>query len=205
MRAGAPRDLLLAAAPGLDVGLLGRYGEEILRWNRAVRLVGPRDPGGVDVQIADALYPFLLRPPSFPLVDIGSGAGLPAIPIAVAFPGATVLCVEPLAKRASFLRHAARVLGLGGVRVLACRAEEAVVREPGLGGAFSCATARAVSDVPTLLALARPFLAAEGRAFLPRGGESPPAVAGWALAEDLPYPFLPTVGLRRLAVYAPLG
>ncbi|MEW6490770.1 MAG: RsmG family class I SAM-dependent methyltransferase [Thermodesulfobacteriota bacterium] len=179
---------------------LETYARELERWNRSLRLVGPRDLSGIRVQIADALCPFLLVPPAFPLLDIGSGAGLPAIPIALCFPGTPVFCLEPLAKRVSFLRHAARVLGLPALHVLAARMED-TSRHPQLLGSFATATARAVADPAALLAGARPFLRPDGQAFLLRGPEPPPEISGWELLRDLEYPPPPGVGPRRLAVY----
>lgn len=180
---------------------LEAYARELERWNRSMRLVGPRDLPGIRLQIADALCPFLLAPPAFPLLDIGSGAGLPAIPVALRFPGEPVFCLEPLAKRVSFLRHAVRTLGLTAVQVIAARTEEVGRLHPHLQGFFAAATARAVSDPVALLASARPFLRWDGIAFLLLGPEPPPAAAGWKLFRDLEYPSPPGLGPRRVAVY----
>lgn len=181
--------------PGLET-----YARELERWNRSMRLVGPRDLSGIRVQIADALCPFLLVPPAFPLLDIGSGAGLPAIPVALCSPREPVFCLEPLAKRVSFLRHAARVLNLTALHVLAARMEDAS-RRPELLGFFATATARAVADPAALLAGARPFLRTDGQAVLLLGPEPPPEVPKWELLRDLEYPPPPGLGPRRLAVY----
>lgn len=195
------RHLFPVAAPGsLPWAGLEAYARELARWNRSLRLVGPRDLPGIRVQIADALCPFLLVPPPFPLLDIGSGAGLPALPVALCFPGAPVFCLEPLAKRVSFLRHAGRVLGLAALHVLPGRMEDAS-RRPELRGFFAAVTARAVADPLVLLAGARPFLREDGQAFLLRGPAPPPAVPGWELHRDEQYPAPPGLGPRRLAVY----
>ncbi len=194
---------LTALRADLDVKGLEAYAGELEKWNRSIRLVGPKDREGVRLQVVDALLPFLLRPPPFPLLDIGSGAGLPGVPIALAFPGAAVTCLEPQGKRTTFLRHVARLLGLPAVRVVEARAEEAVAAEPGLAGAFPSVTARAVTDVPALLAMAKPFLAPEGVALLPRGGDPAGEVPGWVLEEDLRYPAPQGLGARHLAIYRP--
>lgn len=179
---------------------LETYARELERWNRSLRLVGPRDLPGIRLQIVDALCPFLLEPPAFPLLDIGSGAGLPAIPVALCCPGEPVFCLEPLTKRVSFLRHAARVLGLTALHVFPARMEDAS-RLPELLGSFATVTARAVTDPVALLAGARTFLRAEGKAFLLRGAELPPEITGWKLLRDLEYPPPPGLGPRRLAIY----
>jgi len=138
-----------------------RYCSILLEWNRAIRLVGPKDAAGIREQIVDSLLPYLLMKPSFPLLDIGSGAGLPAIPIAILNPKADIVCLEPRAKRTSFLRHAVRALGLSAVSIVEGRAS-ALDPPEGLIGKFSTVTARAVSEIETLLALARPCLAPGG-------------------------------------------
>ncbi|MDW7708972.1 MAG: RsmG family class I SAM-dependent methyltransferase [Deferrisomatales bacterium] len=177
------------------------YARELERWNRSVRLVGPRDLPGIRLQIADAVLPFLLVPPRFPLLDIGSGAGLPALPIALAWPGAVVVCLEPLGKRASFLRHAVRVLGLGRVRVVQSRHEEALREQPELAGSFASVTARALAAPHSLLKSARPFLAPSGDVFLLLGSGPAEPPIGWSSVEDLEYPPPPGAGPRRLQVY----
>lgn len=166
-------------APRPDFALLEKFVDELERWNKAVRLVGPYDREGIAVQIADSLLPFAHAAPAFPLLDIGSGAGLPAIPLATVWPTGEIRCVEPRSKRVSFIRHAARALGLGNVTATCARAEEALTEEPLLRGHFACVTARAVADVETLLALAEPYLIENGKVILGRGGEAVPSVGGW--------------------------
>ncbi len=208
-----PWALLSERRPNLDEEGLEAYAAELCRWNRAIRLVGPKDLDGIRVQIADALLPFLLVPPEFPLLDIGSGAGLPGIPIAIAFAGGTlsgspagvspIVCLEPNGKRASFLRHAARHRRLSHVGVVEARAEEACGSSPELRGAFRTVTARAVAEPEAVLALAAPFLAAGGRVVLPRGEEEAARIEGWRLCLDLPYRGPEGVGGRRVLSYAP--
>jgi 16S rRNA (guanine527-N7)-methyltransferase len=196
-----PWSCLKAQRGDLDWERLESYAREIERWNRAIRLVGPKDLAGIRLQIADALLPFLLVPPEFPLLDIGSGAGLPGIPIAISFPGRAVVCLEPLAKRVSFLHQAVRHLGLRNVRVVAARAEDAIDRHPELSGAFASVTARAVAETAALVPLGRSFLHPLGRFLLPRGQEEAPSPAGWRLAEERRYAAPEGLGERRLFVY----
>ena len=197
-----PWALLREMRPDVPTRRLEELAREMERWNRRIRLVGPRDIEGIRLQVADALLPFLKMPPPFPLLDLGTGAGLPLLPLAVVFPGAAVTGVEPRHRRVAFVRHAARVLGLPGVRVVTGRAPDVLAAHPDLRAAFRSATARALADVPTLLSWLDPFLAPGGLAILPRGGEPPPAVAGWELVRDEPYPGPPGMGPRRMAAYA---
>jgi 16S rRNA (guanine527-N7)-methyltransferase len=183
---------------------LDRFVEELLRWNLAIRLVGPRDRAGIQMQVVDAVLPFLHLPPRFPLLDIGSGAGLPGIPLALLHPHSDILCMEPRTKRVAFLRHVCRTLGLSHVRVLAHRTSEALGADPALAGSVLTATARAVADVPSLLDAARPFLAPEGRVLLPRGGQLPGALPpGWECTRCLPYAAPKPLGSRSVQEFRP--
>jgi 16S rRNA (guanine527-N7)-methyltransferase len=158
--------------PGLErVGLsaevlerLGLYASMLLDANAATNLTGARTRDEVAAHVADSLdlMPFV----SGPLVDVGSGGGFPAIPLAIAT-GLEAVLVESVAKKARFLERVAAALGLR-VRVRAQRAEEAA-RDPGLRERFACATARAVASTPVVLELTLPFLELGGVAVLQRG------------------------------------
>ncbi len=187
--------------PSLDEGKLDLYVAELVKWNKAIRLVGPSDADGIRLQVVDSLLPLLVERPRFPLLDIGSGAGLPAIPLAIASPGQPITCLEPRIKRVSFLNNAVRVLGLTGVRVVEGRAGGGEPA-PGLFASFNCVTARAVSDVPTLLGWAAPYLAQGGEVLLGRGGDDDaPRVGGWRVSRLSEYPSPEGVGRRFVVGY----
>lgn len=115
-------------ACGADGGAadkLESYVALLLQHNRASNLIGPLPADKVRSElIADALLPAAVRPPIGPLMDIGSGAGLPGIPLAIAFPHTEVHLVEPRQKRTTFLKIVTRRLGLDNVHVHVCRIEE---------------------------------------------------------------------------------
>jgi 16S rRNA (guanine527-N7)-methyltransferase len=96
-------------------------------------------------------------------VDIGAGAGLPGIPLAIVEPGLSVVLVEARAKRVSFLRAVVRNLGLPNAEVLDGRAETLARERPELQGRFDVAVARAVAGPEVLWGLARPYLKPGGR------------------------------------------
>ncbi len=192
---------LVGVDPGTPVAALEQLARELHRWNRSVRLVGPRDLDGVRTQVADALVPFLHLPPAGPVLDIGCGPGLPTLPLAAAFPGVEVVGLEPRLKRVAFARHAARMLGLGGVRIVAARSEDALGRNPELAGRFATVTARAVADVSGLLAAALPYLAPGGRVVLPRGRGTADPGPGWVRADLRTYQPPPGAGPRTVAVF----
>ncbi len=180
---------------------LDPYVAELMRWNKTIRLVGPRDEEGIAAQVRDALAPFLMVPPTFPLLDIGSGAGLPAIALALLWRD-RVVCIEPRRKRVTFLNHISRVLGLDKVEPVCARAQEALALRPELAGAFACVTARAVSDVETLLEWAVPYLAPGGVVVLGRGGQSPAEVEGWRLVRHESYVSPASGAPRSVVVYS---
>lgn len=143
---------------------LSRYGAMLLETNRRFNVSGAGTPEELLPHLLDSLsiVPYVQGP----LIDIGSGGGLPAIPLALAA-GIPLTMVESTTKKAAFLEAALGVLGLQG-RVIPQRAELAG-RDPALREQFACATARAVASAPTVLELAVPFLRAGGLAVLQRG------------------------------------
>jgi 16S rRNA (guanine527-N7)-methyltransferase len=158
-------DLLQAA--GVEpriVAPLAHYGEMLLETNRRFNVSGADTPEELLPHLVDSLSiaPYVQAP----LVDIGSGGGFPAIPLAIAT-GAPVTMVESTTKKAAFLEAVLASLGLEG-RVIPERAELAA-RHSDLREQFACATARAVSSAPTVLELTLPFLQVGGVAVLQRG------------------------------------
>ena len=155
-------------AAGVDDDLATRlavYAALVLDANRRLNLTGAKDGAAFAAHILDALT--LRRDVESPLIDVGSGNGVPGIPLALAT-GARVTLLEPIKKRADFLRKALTMLGLDG-DVVAARAEDAG-RDPVQRESYRTATARAVASAPAVAELTVPFLAVGGRALLQRGG-----------------------------------
>jgi 16S rRNA (guanine527-N7)-methyltransferase len=96
------------------------------------------------------------------VVDVGSGAGLPGLPLKIARPDLQLTLIEADRDKAAFLVHACAVLGLDGVEVIASRAEEAG-HDPRLREAFDVAVARALAPLPTLVELCLPLVRVGGR------------------------------------------
>jgi 16S rRNA (guanine527-N7)-methyltransferase len=161
----ALEELLVAAGIAAPLGArLAAYGALLLEANRTLNLTAAREPSVLVPHILDALT--LANDVGESVVDIGSGGGLPGIPLAIAT-GARVLLVEAIAKKATFLSRALTELGLHGE----ARAERAEVlgHDPAFRGQFASATARAVSRSSTVAELTLPFLRVGGRALLQRG------------------------------------
>jgi len=154
-----------------------RFRDLLLDWNTRFNLTAISDPDAVErVLLLDAvrMTPALdaaigatgLRHPS--LVDIGSGGGLPAIPLAILRPDLDVTMIEATGKKAGFLRAAIDGLGLSNARALHGRAEE-LARDPAHRARYDLASARAVASLPALVELSLPFLRTGGVALFPKG------------------------------------
>lgn len=143
---------------------LALYSRLVLEANARFNLTGAKNETEFAPHIADSLT--VLPYVQGPYIDIGSGAGLPGIPVAISTGvGATLL--EATAKKAKFLTETVEALGLN-VCVIAARAEDAA-RDPKLREHFQSATIRAVASAAAALELAAPFLASGGIAILQRG------------------------------------
>lgn len=140
------------------------------QWNQAYNLTAIRDPREMVVKhLLDSLA-ILQHVPDGRLVDIGSGAGLPAIPLAIARPALRATLVETAGKKARFLREAVRRLDLGErVEVLSARAE-AVDR----AGQYDLLSARALGTLRQILSLGGHLLGPRGR-LLAMKGQAPTA------------------------------
>jgi 16S rRNA (guanine527-N7)-methyltransferase len=162
-------EALLAAggAPAEHVPRLAQYVALVLEANRKFNLTGARSVEEFVPHILDSLtvVPYIRAP----YVDVGSGAGLPGIPVAIVT-GVRTLLVEATAKKAGFLKDAMAALGID-VDVMGARAEDAG-RKPELRERFESATARAIASAPTALELTAPLLAVGGVAILQRGSMS---------------------------------
>jgi len=96
------------------------------------------------------------------LVDVGSGGGLPGLPLKIMVPRLQVTLVEADGRKAAFLTQACARLGLAGVRVVGRRAEDAA-HDADLREAFDVAVARALAPMPVLAELCLPFVRVGGR------------------------------------------
>ena len=175
---------------------LARYLALLLRWNSTYNLTAIRDPREmVTKHLLDslAMVPFVASVPS--LADLGTGAGLPGIPLAIAVPGLRVTLVESNGKKARFMREAIRTLGLGNAEVAESRIE--ALDRP---GAFMAITARALATLPQILDPGGHLLAADGVLLAMKGArpddEIAALTAGWALREIHPLT-VPGLGADR--------
>lgn len=154
---------------GPRLPLARRYADLLTGIGVARGLLGPREAGRVwSRHLLNCAVVAELIAPEARVVDIGSGAGLPGVALAIRRADLTVDLVEPLQRRARFLTEVVAELGVGGqVRVHRGRAEEAAVRSA-VGNA-GVVTARAVAPLDRLVGWCLPLLAPEGRLLLMKG------------------------------------
>lgn len=139
-----------------------RYAELLLEWNRSANLTGARTAEEVRRHIQDAERLLDLDWSAVTrVIDIGSGGGLPAIPLALGLPDIHFALLEASSRKSAFLQHAAGSLGLGNVEVLTGRAE-LYGHLPAFREAFDRAISRAAARPPVLLELALPFVRTGG-------------------------------------------
>lgn len=147
------------------IGALSRYLDELELWNARANLVGEHDRQTlIDRHLVDALAAVpVLRAlgPRLRIADLGSGAGLPGVPLAIALRPDEMWLIEPRKKRASFLRSVRRILPGLGLQVAEERGED-VARRPGIAGALDAIVSRATLADADLQACSAPLLRAGG-------------------------------------------
>lgn len=103
-----------------------------------------------------------------PVIDIGTGAGIPGLPLKIAKPEIEITLVEATGKKVRFLEETVRTLGLRGVSVIQARAEE-LAHDPSHRSAYALAVARAVAPLRVLIELALPLVRLGGCLATPKG------------------------------------
>ena len=148
-----------------------RYHAEILRWSSRVRLVSLGDLERIPSRhFIDSLLPlhFYCVPDRGRVVDIGSGAGFPGVPLAICRSGMHLTLVESNRKKSLFLKHIARTLRLSNVVVCMDRIEH-IGKQDGLHSVYDVAVARAVTSLARLVPWAFPLLKSGGELVVYKG------------------------------------
>ena len=152
------------------------YYRELVDWNRRINLTSITDYEEVQVKhFLDSLTVTTAINPkdagkSLRVIDVGTGAGLPGIPLKILLPGIRLTLLEATAKKAKFIEHLIERLGLDDVEIVVGRAEEvahdALYREK-----FNIVLSRAVASLPALVELTLPFCAVGGRFVAQKKGD----------------------------------
>lgn len=148
--------------------------EELLEWNKKINLTAIRDVEGIrEKHFFDSLTCFMgFEDWPESLIDVGSGAGFPGLPIKFVIPELRLTLVESVDKKANFCRHIVDKLELTDVTVLSKRVEE-VGHMPVHREAYDVAVARAVASAATLAEYLLPLVKVGGRCLMQKGTRGP--------------------------------
>ena len=194
--AAGSRAILGRSLEGHELEGFSRYLTLLQKWQRVHRLVGSVEAGWVVQNLfLDSLLFLCIMPEAVSTaVDIGSGAGIPGIPIKIVRPDLNLTLVESRQRRVSFLSTVVRDLGLPGIRVLAGRVESL---PDSVTGAFDTAIIRCAGDPGKLLPAVSRLVAPGGSVIL----SGPPVRKGLDRGEWVEVPGLGPGTTRRFAVF----
>ena len=186
--------------------------QEMGRWNQVHNLTaieGEQDSIRLHLIDSIAVLPVLrqfLKTSSPRIADLGSGGGLPAIPIAIVEPEWRLSLIEAIRKKTAFLQHVRGKLKLKNIEVLCERVEDAAVQQP---AQFDAVISRAFTNLARFLDLSLPFLKPGGLVFAMKAKRADDEMKDvcmdrWRLVADEPL-YIPNLAVeRRLLVLAPV-
>ena len=145
------------------------YLKELLKWNEKINLTAIRSEKEIILKhFLDSLSVFPYLPKTSFLLDIGSGAGFPGIPLKIVNPLLDITLIDSTRKKVDFQRHIIRRLGLKRIEAIHGRVEEKEILQR-MGGRFDIVISRAFSDLQSLLRLSSPLLKKGGGVFAMKG------------------------------------
>lgn len=163
------------------------YERELLEWNRRVNLTAITEVRAIQNQhFLDSLSCWIAMKdsPGARVVDVGTGAGFPGLPLKILEPSLRLTLVEATGKKVAFCRHLVDRLELHGVQVIHARAE-AVGQDPAHREGYDWSVARAVADLPVLLEYLLPLTRVGGQALAQKGEDAPSQAQAAAHALNL--------------------
>ena len=195
-----------------NIANLELFLQEMGRWNQVHNLTAIEDQkDSVRLHLIDsiAVLPILrefLKAPTTKIADLGSGGGLPAIPIAITQPQWHLTLTEAVRKKTAFLQHVRGKLQLKNIEVLSERVENVALQQP---GQFDAVISRAFTNLARFLELSLPLLKPDGLVFAMKSKRADEEMADvgkdkWRLLADQAL-HIPNLDVeRRLLVLAPV-
>jgi 16S rRNA (guanine527-N7)-methyltransferase len=169
------QDLIGITLSSYQLSLLERYGQELDEWNKRYNLTAIHEPEKIRVKhFLDSFSPYLVfqNTPINRVIDIGTGAGFPGIPLKILLPDTEVVLVDSINKKTEFCQHIIDSLKLKGIQVVQDRVER-LAREFDFRERFDWAVARAVAKLPTLSEYMLPFVKVGGSMLAMKGDQGP--------------------------------
>lgn len=143
------------------------YVDLLRKWGRRINLSSVLTDREIIIKhLIDSLTVAEFMPPGSKVIDIGTGAGFPGIPLSIYDPSLNVTLLESVGKKVAFLKDVKRSLGLGGIDIRHGRAEE-IDRE--MRGDFDRVTFRALGSIGAIVPLGTPYLDIEGEMVIMKG------------------------------------
>lgn len=194
------RELLVKGALNFGITLENQtveafdlYLRELLKWNEKMNLTAIRSEKGIVLKhFLDSLSVLPHLPKVSSLLDIGSGAGFPGIPLKMIQPSLEVTLIDSVRKKIDFQKHIIRTLGLKGIESIHGRVQDKEILEC-LRNQFDAVIARAFSDLDTLLLLSYPFLKRGGVLLAMRGETSGEELRSLPQSTRMQYRLIETV------------
>jgi 16S rRNA (guanine527-N7)-methyltransferase len=152
-----------------DVEAFSLFLRELLKWNQKINLTAIRTEKGILLKhFLDSISVHPHLPQYSSILDIGSGAGFPGIPLKMVKPSLEITLIDSVLKKVDFQRQIIRILGLKGIGAIHGRVQDKRILQS-LGGRFDLTLSRAFSDLRTFLILSFPFLKEGGRVIAMKG------------------------------------
>ncbi len=165
------RDLLKLELNAEVQRAFGLYADHLVAWNKQVNLTAITDPEAIEMRhFLDSLSVTraVTLTPGLRVIDVGTGAGFPGLPLRLVYPFVELTLLEATTKKTVFLQHIVNLLGLNNVQIVDARAEEAG-QNPAHRERFDCVLARAVANMQVLAEYMLPLCRVGGRCVALKG------------------------------------
>lgn len=169
------RELFNVRITGLQAVALMTYEKELLEWNQKINLTAIRDAESIRTKhfldSFSCVLAWQANPPAS-LIDVGTGAGFPGLPLKILYPNLKLTLVESVGKKAKFCEHIVSKLGLEEANVIHARAED-IGQDPNHREKYDWAVARAVANLNILSEYLLPLVKVGGAIVSQKGTNAP--------------------------------